>query len=162
MAVVSNVPGHPERRLEWGVLPLPVFRLMTVMAEKAEHWSGLSQPEQWPEPGKPVDISPFMLGLLESNQNSIDAHVDLRALMTAYVREFHDPRPNLRAVAAAQRVSPTGLPRRYNSQTVKAVGQLLSAKPDISIIVDAFDSIAPEDLRGCSEDIDRALDALKG
>lgn len=88
---------------------------------------------------------------------AIQALSDARAILTAYSREFADPRPSMTDLASAQGISPTTLRRRYKTAQVESLKSLLESTGTIDDIIRPFPSLFDRDLQGVSEELDEEI-----
>jgi len=137
---------NPLPKLEWGVIPAPVYRLMTVLAAKSSGLANQNDPADWPSADSPQDFADFFAEQLRLSHSSAQAAIDFRSLVTAYAHKFHNPRPLLNSLASAQQSTPQGLIRRYNSKTVDALRQILSSEPDAGVIAAGFPSLTTDEI----------------
>ncbi|WP_146078748.1 hypothetical protein [Rathayibacter rathayi] len=108
--------------------------------------------ETWPD--EPGDVEPLFQSALFATHRANQASRDLRALLTAYAHQFHQPRPVMAELARAQDASPAGLLRRYNQKHVDAISSLLSSTPDLQIIQAGFPSLSTAELSQFTSDVD--------
>jgi len=153
----SSSTNTTSPAVQYGVIPRPIFELMSRLREKVARADAALQSVPWQWNEQAHNREPFMVETLAASQRCIDAATDLRALMTAYGQVFHDPKPLLVRLARAQRASSAGLVKRYTPNHVEAIDQLLSRSPDVGRITKAFRTVAREDLFGLTSEIDKAL-----
>lgn len=88
---------------------------------------------------------------------------DVRTLATAVAHGLGAPQTSLGAMAAAQSVTPSGLRRRYPTDILKPLAQLVEGGPvDVKSLIDSLDSLMPGDLLGIDEHLDYSIESAYG
>lgn len=138
----------------WGVVPPVIAELVQVLSRKIDHVNTHLGSLVWPD--KPRDVEDLLRLSVGDAHKIARAGTDLRALLTAYSHQFHEPRPVMAAIAKAQDATRQGVPRRYGQATVDAIRELMSPQPNIALVLDAFPSLSLDDLTTLSGPVGRA------
>lgn len=137
----------------WGVVPPVVADLVRLLSRKIDRVNSHLDSLVWPD--KPRDVEDLLRLSVGDAHKIARAGTDLRALLTAYSHQFHEPRPVMAAIAKAQDATRQGVPRRYGQVTVDAIRELLGEEPNVALILDAFPSLSLDDLTGLSGPVGR-------
>jgi hypothetical protein len=129
----------------WGLVPVPVVEAVRALNGKILQNGQHLDRMVWPK--KPRDVQDLLRMSVSDAHKVTKAATDLRALVTAYAHQFHQPRPVMADLARAQQASPQGITRRYSEANVVALESMLSQDPDIPKILKGFPSLSMDDLR---------------
>lgn len=134
----------PEPRLDWGLVPPQIVDVVQILAKKVDKDAAHLRKLVWPDRAR--DIQDLLRLSVSDSHKIARSGTDLRALMTAYAHQFHEPRPVMADIARAQDSSPQGIPKRYGTATVAGIRELLSDTPNTGVILAAFRSLSLNDL----------------
>ncbi len=134
----------PEPRLNWGMVPPQIVDVVQILANKVDKDAVHLRKLVWPD--KARDIQELLRMSVSDAHKIARSGTDLRALITAYAHQFHEPRPVMADIARAQDSSPQGIPKRYAAATVDGIRELLSETPNTGVILSAFRSLSLNDL----------------
>ncbi|MCD1267819.1 hypothetical protein B5M43_003020 [Microbacterium sp. MEC084] len=141
----------------WGLVPEPVSGVLQRLKERAA-----TAAEEMDTSGiagtTPRNHNEAFINLSRAAETADQATRDYRSVFNAYVHRFHQPKPPIGRIAAAQGVITQVFAKRYTSKTVAAVKALISPWPDLDALRAGISSLGFEDLRGLSPELDAAMD----
>lgn len=130
--------------VQWDAVPAAILDVITVLSRQARRSSDHVSRLVWPD--APGDVQDQLRMAIGDAHKILKAGTDLRAVLSAYARMFHNPRPVISKLARAQGTSSRGFIRRYSEATLTAVENLLSPTPDIGAIREGIPSLSLIDL----------------
>lgn len=99
----------------------------------------------------------FLMASAAASTTLSMAAADLRTMLNAYSQVIAEERPNLGALAALQRISPSALRHRYSEPHVEAVREMDRPDPLIDLILEPFAGLREHHLAGLSSTLDAQL-----
>lgn len=144
----------------WGVVPEPVRGVLQRLQERA------SAAVEAMDTAKIGGVAPrnhdaSFLEMSAASEAADRATRDYRSLFNAYTHKFHQPKPPIGELAAAQGAITQSFAKRYTPKTVAALEALLSPEPDLDALRYGIRALGFEDLRGITEALDRAMTAAE-
>lgn len=141
-----HVDESPSAAVElpWGQVPPQIVQVVQLLVDRVANSERHLKKRAWPD--GPGDVQTILRLSIGDAHKIVKAGTDLRALLTAYAHQFHEPRPVMADLARAQGATPQGIPRRYGASHVEGIRQLLSDQPDTAAILLAYPSLSLKDL----------------
>ncbi|MFT4052618.1 MAG: hypothetical protein QM677_10285 [Microbacterium sp.] len=153
---MSKLPALPT----WGVVPAPVRNVLQRLKERASAGVDAMDTGKIAEP-TPQNHDEAFLRMSWAAEAADRATRDYRSVFNAYTHKFHQPKPPIGELAAAQGAITQSFAKRYTPKTVEAIEALLSPEPDLDAIRAGIRALGFEDLRGISAPLDEAMAAAE-
>lgn len=145
----------------WGVVPEPVRGVLQRLQERAA--AAVEAMDTAKIGGEaPRNHDEAFLQMSAASEAADRATRDYRSVFNAYTHKFHQPKPPIGELAAMQGAVTQSFAKRYTPRTVAAIEALLSPRPDLAAIRAGIRALGFDDLRGISDELDRAIAAAEG
>lgn len=140
----------------WGVVPRPVRLVLQLLQERAAE-AVTAMDTAKIGGGRARDHDASFIEMSAASEAADRATRDYRSLFNAYTHKFHQPKPPIGELAAAQGAITQSFAKRYTPKTVAAIEALLSTEPNLDALRVGIRALGFEDYRGVSEPLDQAI-----
>lgn len=145
----------------WGIVPEPVRGVLQRLQERAAAAVEAMDTAKIGG-GAPRNHDDAFLQMSAASEAADRATRDYRSVFNAYTHKFHQPKPPIGELAAMQGAVTQSFAKRYTPKTVAAIEALLSPRPDLAAIRAGIRALGFDDLRGISDELDRAIATAEG
>lgn len=154
---IDDATGKPLTLIPaWGIVPAPVRSVLQLLQERAaEAVAAMDTVKIGGDGARDHDAS--FIEMSAASEAADRATRDYRSLFNAYTHKFHQPRPPIGELAAAQGAITQSFAKRYTPKTVAAIEALLSSDPNLDALRVGIRALGFEDFRGVSEPLDHAM-----